>query len=134
MPRLLSAARPLRRLPCPDKQAQALASPTSWAHPFHLLAITLQAVGPRSQGAESTHCPPPLPHRVQQIAPQGTRGWRPRVSCLPYRPHKLPLYTVGRVIILIPPSDGFFPGVHTDGKLKFKKPVLSGEKRGISMS
>nr|pir related to latency associated protein [imported] - Neurospora crassa [Neurospora crassa] len=61
--------------PPSSKQAQALASPTPWTHP------------------ESRHCPP-LPHRLRQIAPQGTRGWRPRVLCLPYRSLKLPLYTV----------------------------------------
>ncbi|KAK3490871.1 uncharacterized protein B0T23DRAFT_172104 [Neurospora hispaniola] len=67
------------------KQAQALASPTPWIHP------------------ESRHCPP-LP---RQIAPQGTRGWRPRVLCLPYRSHKLPLYTVELVTesILLSPID-----------------------------
>ncbi|KAK3345311.1 hypothetical protein B0H65DRAFT_466250 [Neurospora tetraspora] len=64
-------------------------------HPFHLLAISSWAKEPGSQEAselgsqESRHCPP-LPHRVRQIAPQGTRGWRPRVSCLQYRSHKVP--------------------------------------------
>lgn len=74
--------------PPSSKQAQALASPTpSWTHP------------------ESRHCPP-LPHRLRQIAPQGTRGWRPRVLCLPYRSLKLPLNTIELLAesILLSPS------------------------------